>query len=116
MNPQFTIIVTGTDLDETKIVSVLETNQDLTVKKEGPDKGFVDGALKVIKWIADFAGSTEKIADALMNLKNAKQGNDGASIKVQVGTTIIELGNVDRAEVVKLLNQAKKIAMDTQDL
>lgn len=114
MNPQIMIIASGEALDLKKAQAEISSIPGLAVETIGPDRGFKEGAIKVLKCIAGFMGDSSKLTDLLIDKASGVLA--GSSLEVQVGTTVIKISGVNRSQVVELLDKAAKIAKDKGNL
>ncbi len=108
MNPSITIIASGQNLNESQIGSALGAIPELKLQTGGPERGVVTGAVKAVKWVAEFVGGSNKLADFLIG--QATKAEPGASIKIQVEGRVVEVNNVNRAQVIAVLDRAAEIA------
>jgi hypothetical protein len=108
MNPQITIIASGEKVDQKKAEAVLAAIPELNGQIVSPSRGFAEGAAKAIKWVGEFVGGSSKIADLL--IEQATKELAGASIEIQVGNAVVKVNNVNRSQVIELLNQSAEIA------
>jgi len=114
MNPKITIVAEGEDIDEAATQSILETISELTIRKVGQERGVIDAAGKAIMWVAEIAGGTSKIVDAL--LKVAENQLAGTSLKVKYGNTEIEISNMKRSQLMQALDKAQQVAQAAANL
>jgi hypothetical protein len=114
MNPQITIIATGDNLDRQRIESVLGAIPELTLQLEGPERGYLTGAVKAVKWVAEYLGKSGKVADLL--IQQATKELAGASIKIQFDGKVIEVNNLNRSQIIEVLDRAAAITQKQNSL
>ncbi|MCE8423243.1 MAG: hypothetical protein J5U19_10950 [Candidatus Methanoperedens sp.] len=112
MNPKINIIVEGAE--ENTVESALRGIPQLSLKKTSESRGVAQDAAKALTLVVEFIGGSAKFADALQEQLTNQMA--GATMKVQVGSTIIEVTNANRSQVADLLEKAIKGARDADNL
>jgi len=114
MNPKVMIIASGEKVDEKKVESTLRTIQGLKLQTGVPERGIATGATKAVKWVAEFLGGSSKVAELLIG--QATKEFAGASIKIQVEGKVVEINNVNRSQIIDVLDRAAEIAKKQDEL
>ncbi len=115
MNPEIMIIASGESLDEKRARSVIGSIPEFKVQSiSGQTRGIAKGAAKVIKFIGEFIGGSGKVADLL--IEQATKELAGASIEIKLGTTVVKVNNINRSQIIELLDRAAQIAHKQTDL
>jgi len=109
MDPTVTILVEGDSVDAVAAQNALAAAGSAV--SVGSSRGVVQHALK---WIFKFTGDVGKVGDKLID--QATKQLSGATVKVQVGTTTIEVTNANRSQLIDVLKQAQSIARQAGDL
>jgi len=122
MEPEITIYAIGSKMVEKDVHKALEQVPDFTkVVSEGPDRSIVSGAIKALSFVAKFVNPSPKMADGLIDLANTMiksraEKNKGATMKVKVGGTVLEVTNANRDQLIDLLDKAKEISQAANKL
>lgn len=111
---QFTLVAEGGSVDEKKTENALSTVSDLEFERVGPERGAVDVAVKVVRWILDFTGDFTTISDALVKLMQSQP--PGASFKIKMNDREFEITNLKQDKVLETLNVVKGMLAETGDL
>ena len=106
VTPKITIIAEGAGVNSTEVEQALTSLPDVKVKSQGTQRGI--GVVSALKWTLEFFGSSGKLAEGLG--KAADNLTSGATLKVQVGSTIIEINNANRGQIPTLLDKAVQAA------
>jgi hypothetical protein len=112
INPKIIIIAEGSGVDGAAIEKVLGGLPDVKVRSQGAQRGI--GLVGILKWTVEFFGNSGKLAEGLG--KAAENLTAGASLKVQVGLTIVEINNANRGEIPALLDKAVQAAQAASKL
>ena len=111
MDPNVTIIVEGDDLDLGEKKGDLES-VGARIKPVDASRGVISAAGKALSWILEFTGGAGAVADKLISLA----GSNTATVKVQIGTTVVEVTDARRSDVIALLEKAGEIARGANEL
>ena len=111
INPKVTIIAEGASVDAAAVERELTKLPDVKVRSIGSQRGMIGDALK---WTLEFVGGSGKLAEGLG--KAAANLTAGASLKVQVGATIITVDGASRSKIPELLDKALQAAQAANKL
>lgn len=114
MNPQITLIVSGKNFDADRFESAFAAVPEIKLQPCAQERGVVSGAAKAVKWVAEFIGSSGKVADLLID--QATKELAGATIEIQVAGISVKLGNVNRSQIIAVLDHAVAIARQQSGL
>lgn len=107
MNAKITLLVEGEDVDRDAATQALE-EVAAEAHPVGETRGIGTAAQKALKWILEFTGGSAEVADALIG--QATKQFAGATVKLQVGDTMVEVSNVNRSQVIDALEHAAEAA------
>lgn len=114
MGAQITLIAEGEALDADGTEQELGRLSDATFERIGPERGVAETAVKVVRWVLEFAGDISKIADTLV--KVAESQPPGVDIKVKFGDREVVVSNVNREKLKDTLNMIYNMAQATEEL
>ncbi len=114
MQPSLTIMAEGDESRVQEALSALNQVPKVSATEIGVERGIVEGAGKLFKWVMEFAGDASGLADALIAI--AEKYFAGSSIKVRYGDREIEISNVRRDELIAVLNTVKDMAAEADSL
>ena len=107
MKQTLAIIVKGANLTDGKLASAVESIPGLELRRSEL-RGVGPAAAAVLKWVGNVLAGSGKIADFL--IQEAMKHAAGASIEVQVGTTVVKVSNANRDQIMALLDKAVETA------
>ena len=114
MQPSLTIMAEGDENRVHEALSALNQVPQVSATEIGAERGIVEGAGTLFKWVLEFAGDAAGLADTLIGL--AEKYFAGSSIKVRYGDREIEVSNVRRDELIEVLNTVKDMAAEASSL
>ncbi len=113
MNPKITLIVESEQIDEATVEKALGTAGS-RIERVGETRSVGSAATKAFKWILEFTGDAAKAGDKL--IEQATKELAGAAVKIQIDSTVIEVSNVNRSQVIEVMEKAQQVAQQAKSL
>jgi hypothetical protein len=110
VKPSVTIVVEPKGVQPATVENALKSTGG-EVTPIGASRG-VGG--DVLKWVLKFTGDAGKLGEALV--QQATKQLAGATVKIQLGQTIVEVSNANRSQVLAILKQASDLASASEGI